>query len=114
VGGVGGERVCWGRPFRRGKFCKWIFPRRHSIKGSSRLTGDGSWTAALKEVTADGSFLRSRKLTWTCVLWSGYIATWHVVTGSGLAIVAVWWLVGMVVFGQLWLAPDRKPFRHAR
>ena len=53
-------------------------------------------------------------MTWTCVLWSGYIATWQVVTGSGLAIVAFWWLVGMVVFGLLWLAPDRNPFRHAR
>jgi hypothetical protein len=81
---------------------------------SSRVTGDVSWTAALRELTADGSFLRSRKLTWTCVLGSGYIATWQIVTGSGLAIVAVWWLVGMVVFGLLWLAPDRKPFRHAR
>lgn len=81
---------------------------------SSRLTGGGSWTAVLKEVLADSSFLRSRKMTWTCVLWSGYIATWQVFTGSGLAIVAFWWLVGVVVFGLLWLALDRKPFARAR
>ena len=81
---------------------------------SSRLTIGGSGTAVLKEVLADSSFLRSRKMTWTCVLWSGYIATWQVFTGSGLAIVAFWWLVGVVVFGLLWLALDRKPFARAR
>lgn len=81
---------------------------------SSPLTGDGSWTAALTEVIADSSFLRSRKMTWIYVLWSGYIATWQVFTGSGLAIVAFWWLVGVVVFGLLWLAAGRNRFGHAR
>ena len=81
---------------------------------SSPLTGDGSWTAALTEVIAASSFLRSRKMTWIYVLWSGYIATWQVFTGSGLAIVAFWWLVGVVVFGLLWLAAGRNRFGHAR
>ena len=38
------------------------------------------------------------------VLWSGYVPTWALVTGSGPAIVMFWWLVGMIVFGALWLA----------
>jgi hypothetical protein len=32
-----------------------------------------------------------------------YIATWMVVSGSGPAIVALWWLAGMIVFDLLWL-----------
>lgn len=46
-------------------------------------------------------FLRWQKMTWILVLWSGYIATWTVVTGPSPAIVAVWWLAGVIVFGQL-------------
>ena len=43
------------------------------------------------------SFLHWRKMTWALVLWSGYVATWAVITGSGPAIVTLWWLVGMSV-----------------
>jgi hypothetical protein len=49
-------------------------------------------------------FLHWRKMTWALVLWSGYVATWTVITGSGPAIVTLWWLVGMTVLGSLWLA----------
>ncbi len=50
------------------------------------------------------NFLHWRKMTWALVLWSGYIATWAVVTGSEPALVTVWWLVGLVVFRPLWFA----------
>ena len=50
------------------------------------------------------SFLHWRKMTWALVLWVGYVATWAVITGSGPAIVSLWWLVGMIVLGSLWLA----------
>jgi hypothetical protein len=33
--------------------------------------------------------------TWALVLWSAYIATWMVITGSRPAIVALWWLAGL-------------------
>ena len=33
-------------------------------------------------------FLHWRKTTWALLLWSGYLATWMVLTGSGPAIVA--------------------------
>jgi hypothetical protein len=49
------------------------------------------------------NFLHWRKMTWALVLWSGYVPTWAVVTGSGPAMVMLWWLVGMIVFGSLWL-----------
>lgn len=39
--------------------------------------------------------LHWRKATWALVLWSGYLATWMVLTGSGPAIVVLWWLVGV-------------------
>ena len=48
--------------------------------------------------------LHWRKMTWVLVLWCGYVATWAVITGSGPAIVTLWWLVGMIVLGSLWLA----------
>ena len=54
------------------------------------------------------NFLRWRKMTWVLVLWTGYIATWAVVTGAGPAMVALWWLAGMIVLGVLWLA-SRPP-----
>ncbi len=54
-------------------------------------------------------FLHWRKMTWALVLWSGYIATWMVVTASGPAIVTMWWLVGVVVFSRLWFT--RQPLR---
>ena len=50
------------------------------------------------------NFLHWRKMTWVVVLWSGYLATWAVITGSGVTILAVWWLVGLVVFRSLWFA----------
>jgi len=33
--------------------------------------------------------------TWVLALWSVYIATWAVASGSGPTIVAVWWLAGV-------------------
>ena len=59
------------------------------------------------------NFLHWRKTTWVLVLWSGYIATWAVITGSGPAIATVWWLVGPVVFHPLWY-PTQPPFRQGR
>ena len=47
--------------------------------------------------------LRWRKTTWVLLLWGGYVPTWAVITGSGPAIVALWWLAGATVFGVLWL-----------
>jgi hypothetical protein len=41
--------------------------------------------------------LNRRKATWALVLWSSYLATWMVLTGSGPAIVVVWWLAGLGV-----------------
>ena len=58
------------------------------------------------------NFLHWRKMTWTLVLWSGYIATWTVITGSGPAIVTLWWLVGLAVFGPLSFAT--RLFRQGR
>ena len=49
------------------------------------------------------SFLHWHTMTWVFVLWSGYIATWMVVSGPGPAIVALWRLAGMIVFDLLWL-----------
>jgi len=56
------------------------------------------------------NFLLWRKTTWALLLWSVYIATWALITGSGLAMVIVWWLVGLVVFRPLWAA-TRPLFR---
>jgi hypothetical protein len=39
--------------------------------------------------------LHWRKATWALVVWSGYLATWMVLTGSGPAIVVLWWLLGL-------------------
>ena len=50
------------------------------------------------------NFLHWRKTTWALVLWSGYIATWAVITGSGPSMVILWWLVGLVIFRPLWFA----------
>ncbi len=47
--------------------------------------------------------LHRRKMAWAFALWSGYVATWAVITGSGPAIVTFWWLAGVIVFGALWL-----------
>jgi hypothetical protein len=59
------------------------------------------------------NFLHWRKTTWVLVLWSGYIATWAVITGSGPAIATVWLLVGPVVFHPLWFA-TQPPLRQGR
>jgi hypothetical protein len=47
------------------------------------------------------SFLHWRKMTWGLVLWSGYVATWAVMTSSGPAVVTLWWLIGTTVLGSL-------------
>lgn len=49
-------------------------------------------------------FLHWRATTWVLVLWSGYLAVWMVVTGSGPVIVALWWLAGVGLL-QLILQP---------
>ena len=60
------------------------------------------------------NFLHWRKMTWALVLWSGYVATWAVITGSGPAIVTLWWLAGLIfVFGALWLG-TQPLFRRGR
>jgi hypothetical protein len=38
-----------------------------------------------------------RPATWLFALWSGYIATWAAVSGSSPAVVAAWWLAGVVL-----------------
>ena len=48
------------------------------------------------------TILHSRKLASVLVLWSGYVPTWAVITGSGPAIVTLWWLAGTLCFGALW------------
>ena len=48
-------------------------------------------------------------VTWLLALWSGYIATWAAVSGSDPAIVAAWWLAGMVLL-QATMA--RGPLTH--
>lgn len=50
------------------------------------------------------NFFHWRKMTWVLVLWSGYIAVWTVIAGSGPVSVAVWWLAGYVLLGPLWFA----------
>ena len=47
------------------------------------------------------NFLHWRKASWALVLWSGYIATWTLITGPGPAMVALWSLAGMIVLGSL-------------
>ena len=47
------------------------------------------------------------------MLWSVYVPTWAVITGSGPAIVTLWWLAGMIVFGALWLG-TQPLFRQGR
>jgi hypothetical protein len=49
-------------------------------------------------------FLHWRKMTWALGLWSVYIATWTALTGTGPAMVALWWLAGTALLGMLWLA----------
>jgi hypothetical protein len=47
------------------------------------------------------SVLQWRKTTWVLLLWGGYVPAWAVITDSGPAIVALWWLAGAIVFGAL-------------
>ena len=49
-------------------------------------------------------FLHTRKPTWALKLCSGYIATWTLVTGPGPAMVALWWVAGMILLGSLLFA----------
>ena len=55
-------------------------------------------------------FLHWRKTTWALLLWSSYLATWMVLTGSGPAIVAVWWLAGLGL-SQLIMQPPHQTGR---
>ena len=48
--------------------------------------------------------LHWRKATWALVLWSGYLATWMVLTGAGPTIVVLWWLAGLALL-QLMVRP---------
>ena len=48
--------------------------------------------------------LRRPGMTWVLVPWSGYVATWTVITAAGPGLAALWWFVGLIVFGSLWLA----------
>ena len=57
--------------------------------------------------------LHWRKTTWILLLWGGYVPTWAVITGSGPATVALWWLAGAIVFGVLWLGTQSR-FRQGR
>ena len=50
-----------------------------------------------------------RTTTWMYALWTAYIATWAAVSGSSPAIVAAWWLSGLV----LWQAITRSLARPA-
>jgi hypothetical protein len=47
------------------------------------------------------NFRHWRMATWALLLWSGYMATWMVVTGYGPAVVALWWLAGIVALDVL-------------
>ena len=48
--------------------------------------------------------LRWPPMTWVLVLWSGYVATWTVITSADPALATAWWFGGLIVFGSLWLA----------
>ncbi len=50
------------------------------------------------------NFLHWRKMTWVLALWSGALLAWMVVAGSGLVLLALGWLGGIVLLGALWLA----------
>jgi hypothetical protein len=44
-------------------------------------------------------------MTWVLLLlWSGYVATWTVITAAGPVLAGLWWVAGMIVLGSLWLA----------
>jgi len=43
-------------------------------------------------------------MTWALMLWSGYVATWAVLTGAAPEFATLWWLLGMSVVGALSLA----------
>ena len=54
------------------------------------------------------NFLHWRKMTCALVLWSGYVVAWTVITGSGAALFALWWLAGTIGCCSLWVAT--QPF----
>lgn len=57
------------------------------------------------------TFLHRRAMTWALLLWSAYVGAWTVITGSGPALLALWWLVGTIVVASLWLAATISPAR---
>ena len=54
------------------------------------------------------SYLHRRELTYAFLCWSGYVFLWMVTVGSAVGIAVLWWLLGMVVFGSLWLAIQHR------
>lgn len=50
------------------------------------------------------SYLHRRELTCAFLCWSGYVVLWMVSVGSAVGMAVLWWLVGMAVFGSLWVA----------
>ncbi len=44
-------------------------------------------------------------MTWALMLWSGYVATWAVLTGAAPEFATLWWLLGMSVVGALSSVP---------
>jgi hypothetical protein len=60
-----------------------------------------------------GKALHWRKITWALVLWSAYVVSWTVITGSGPALFTLWWLSGAIVLvGSFRVAAPL--FRHGR
>jgi hypothetical protein len=52
------------------------------------LDGHSDWRLSL-------SLLAGRPAAWLFALWSGYIATWAIVSNSSPLVVAAWWLAGI-------------------
>jgi hypothetical protein len=44
-----------------------------------------------------GKALHSRRITWALVLWSAYVVSWTMITGSGQTLFTLWWLAGAIV-----------------
>ena len=53
------------------------------------------------------SLALGRTTIWVLALWSGYVVTWGVVSGSGPAIVATWWLAGVCLVETIARRPTR-------
>jgi len=52
------------------------------------LDGHSDWRLSL-------SLLAGRPTAWLFALWSGYIATWAIVSDSSPLVVGAWWLAGI-------------------